>query len=408
MVFSTLLEPLLVVLARLLCVLQPFRELQRGKACAEHTLDTKYTSLPPQLIIWRAIRSKHFLLGILCFLTFFANVLAVALGGIFNEATITVEYPTILQQTRIANLTRATFKDESAIEPINAYRNYFYNAYSNISANTSLPPWTSPQFAFLPIPAATTIGDNTTVLRGRTRGFGVESKCVPLSTSPSATSYVNMTQISKGKVKPNFLYQHENGTWITCRTTASTTGSDPVGKCARQFTLALQPNVEYPITSMNESGDYGFCQDKLVLGWARTTSGDKDSAVDATFINCEAQMRTGMFDVTFSPSTNIILSYEQVGELEEPLEFWNHTQSTYFIRQANRNMDDDERTGGYDYGWHNTTVTTDWVSVFLVTSEEGWPKSSNMQNQLTFHSLRLVQFHPCCVAQQHRARRSPH
>lgn len=366
MVFSSLLEPLLVVLARLLCVLQPFRELQRGKARAEYTLDTKYTSLPPQLIIWRAIRSKHFLLGILCFLTFLANVLAVALGGIFNESTITVEYPTILQQTRIANLTRETFKDESAIEPINAYRNYFYNTYSNVSASTSLPPWTSPKFAFLPIPAATAIGDNTTVLRGRTRGFGVEPKCVSLSTSPhtAATSYVNMTQIAKGKVKPNFLYQHENGTWITCRTTASTTGSDPVGKCARQFTLALQPNREYPITS--QSGEYGFCQDKLVLGWARTASGNKDSAVDATFVNCEAQMRTGMFDVTFSPSTNLILSYEQVGELEEPLEFWNHSQSTYFIRQATRNMGDDERTGGYDYGWHNTTVTTDWVSNFIV------------------------------------------
>lgn len=368
MVFSTLLEPLLVVLARLLCVLQPFRELQRGWACAENTLDTKYTSLPPQLIIWRAIRSKHFLLGVLCFLTFLANILAVALGGIFNESTITVEYPTILQQTRIANLTRKTFKDDSAIEPINAYRNYFYNAYSNISANTSLPAWTSPQFAFLPIPAASTIGDNTTVLRGRTRGFGVESKCVPLSTLAFATSYVNVTGISEGKVKPNFLYQHKNGTWITCKTTASTTGSAPVGKCARQFTLALQPDREYPIS--DESGEHGFCQDKLVLGWARATSGDEDSEVDATFINCEAQMRTGLFDVTFSPSTNIILSYEQVGELEEPSEFWNHTQSTYFIRQANRNMGDDARSGGYDYGWHNTTLTTDWVSDFLPMKDD--------------------------------------
>lgn len=83
--FATLLEPMWLILSRLLCLLKPYEVLRRGKARASRSLSLKYTAIPPQLAIWRALRAKHYLLAAVCFITVSTNFLAVTLAGLLNE-----------------------------------------------------------------------------------------------------------------------------------------------------------------------------------------------------------------------------------------------------------------------------------------------------------------------------------
>lgn len=92
-VFATLLEPIWTVLNRLLCLLQPFDELRKGNAIASTSIEVKYTSLPPQLTIWRALRARHFMLAAVCLTAVSTNVLAVALSGLLNEQVTTAVVP---------------------------------------------------------------------------------------------------------------------------------------------------------------------------------------------------------------------------------------------------------------------------------------------------------------------------
>jgi hypothetical protein len=75
--FATFLEPAWVILNQLLCLLQPFEELRRGNAKFSKSIGAKYTSLPPQLIVLRAVRSGHFILAVVGTITISTNLLAV-------------------------------------------------------------------------------------------------------------------------------------------------------------------------------------------------------------------------------------------------------------------------------------------------------------------------------------------
>ncbi|KAK3327713.1 hypothetical protein B0T19DRAFT_171893 [Cercophora scortea] len=359
-VLSTLLEPLLVVMARLLCVLQPFTELRKGKSSPRRSLEAKYTSLPPQLIVWRALKSRHFLLGVLCLISLLANALTVALGGVFNESPVPVEYAASFVEGRSTNLTRDTILDREAMFFI-VYYDHFYTAWSNISANTTLPPWITADMAFLPVnQTIEQTLDNPTVFRTTARGFGVDSKCTPLSTSPSLSqSYANLSAITDGNSDPSFLYRRQNGTWTTCYPEAFTQGSDPAGRSAREVVGSLRPFPGSGGNPGNIAPDDGFCEDKMVLGWLRVDADDAvNSTVQSSFITCEATLQTAVFGITLDPAGHI-LSSAQAGEFDDITRYMTANLSRTLVRQANAIITDVGRRAG-DYAWHNETVTRDW------------------------------------------------
>jgi hypothetical protein len=92
-VFATLVEPTWNVLNRYLCLLQPFEELRKGSAPASRSLKVKYTSVPPQLAVWRALRARHFLLAAMCVVAVSTNVLAVALSALISQGSTNVTLP---------------------------------------------------------------------------------------------------------------------------------------------------------------------------------------------------------------------------------------------------------------------------------------------------------------------------
>jgi hypothetical protein len=87
--FATFLEPMWLILSRLLCLLKPYEVLRLGGAKVSQSIGLKYTSIPPQLAVWRALRAKHILLATVCFTTVSTNFLAVFLAGLLNEGLTT-------------------------------------------------------------------------------------------------------------------------------------------------------------------------------------------------------------------------------------------------------------------------------------------------------------------------------
>ncbi len=140
-VFPPFLEPFWVLLNRLLYGLEPFEELRKSDGTASESLDLKYTSLPPQLVIYGALRSRQFLLAAVCAISVSANVLAVSLSGLFQTDIVTIQGNSTFSVPYLPVFksgNRTTGSD------------HIYVAKSNFSDGTALPPWVARGTFFLP------------------------------------------------------------------------------------------------------------------------------------------------------------------------------------------------------------------------------------------------------------------
>lgn len=371
-IFATLLEPFLIVLNRLLCILQPFHDLQRGKAEKQKMFETTYTNTPPQFTIWRALRSRHFLLAAACTVSLLANILAVALGGLFNELPVSVVSPISLQQSQMAALGRTSIID-SAIP--DTYSGHFYVVMANISNGTRLPPWTTPKFVLLPFGASVPSSDNSSLIfRGRTRGFGVEPSCRTLSASQNMSSFVNYSLFDNGTQAVSVVYKDINGTNQTC--VPALTGSQfleynsPAGKSAYELFTALLPAKEAQGSRMIRPNDAGFCERKMLVSWMRTDTTESSGAVRARHIECSPAFRTGLFDVNVDAS-GYVLDATLVGGFDNVTTI-NTTEIDTLLTEANGIISDisglmptSVLMGLNSFGWHNDTLTRDWMNYLL-------------------------------------------
>ena len=188
-VFATFLEPLWVFINRTLCILQPFNDLLVRDLQPSESTQLKYSSLPPQLIIWRAWKARHYLLVCVSTVAILMNVLAVTLGSVFViQSTLTAQ----TLQSNFSFLPR--FSGNYSTLGQNQDQ-YLYIARTNLTKATPLPPWTAPEFYFLPVNLETTFpAEAYEVL---TTGFGVKSDCQQLS-DPDPTTNVTSTLITNG------------------------------------------------------------------------------------------------------------------------------------------------------------------------------------------------------------------
>lgn len=85
---ATLIEPLWVLINRLLCLLQPIEELQKCKAKAQDCMDLNYSSSPPQLVTFKALRARHIVLAAVCSEALLANILSIAFTDLFHHSVI--------------------------------------------------------------------------------------------------------------------------------------------------------------------------------------------------------------------------------------------------------------------------------------------------------------------------------
>lgn len=366
-IFTTLLEPFLILMTRIFCILQPFNTLRKGNCNAEQTLETKYTSLPPQLILWRAVKSGHFLLTALCIMSLLVNLLTVALGGTFNELPVQIQYPATFNAARVPSLSRDTLLDELYLAG-KPFHDHYYAAYTNISGNTTLPPWVTTQYTFLPVDGIIQEKSGSAdFYRAKLRGFGTEAKCEPISTSPTAPQVVaNITELLRGMPQSGspgatFNFRHDNGTWQSCFPTSLVLGSNATGISGREVITSLSKTYGY--TYGNRPYENNMCEDRFIAGWLRVDSKNQTESLRSTFLQCQAVMRTAMFDVDFDQSGHV-LAYSRDGDFDDMTQFMTLNMSQTIVRQANKLVNFDGRPMS-DYAWHNKTVVADWFNYLL-------------------------------------------
>ena len=193
-----------MLLNRMLCLLQPFEQLRRCGTRAKNTLDLRYSSLPPQLTIWRAFRARHYLLVLVGVTALSSNILAVALGGLFNTAITDFNL-----QAGVSPAWQPQINSSPAIiteDPPVSYFDHFYLTNTNISNHTQLPAWTTKDTSFLPISLKNdTNMDGKQYYNLKTDGFGVRTNCIDVTDSANASSIrlraTNTTKTRRGYYK---------------------------------------------------------------------------------------------------------------------------------------------------------------------------------------------------------------
>jgi hypothetical protein len=274
---GTFIEPFWLVLNRNLCLLQPFESLRKGRAKGENSVDLDYSSLPPQLVIGKALLSKHYLLAAVCTMTLLANVLAVSLSGLLFENSVDHPVPIRFQRTfdakfQAVNGSAPAFVAKGGtIEP-------FYIATSNQTAHTELPPWTDSKQFYLPFSTGPQTRNQSWSYRATTQTIGAQLSCNPLSSA--STFVVAGTQFDKlgfadilstGNLTVS-LTRDQSEVVCVPRATAQE-GRDsqeveriidrPTGSCGYEFTYALDG------LGNSSASDAQFCREHIAVGWVR-------------------------------------------------------------------------------------------------------------------------------------------
>ncbi|KAI5854460.1 hypothetical protein BZA05DRAFT_394306 [Tricharina praecox] len=177
---ATSLESFLVLLTSQVALLFPFKQLRRGNASAKNSISVNYDRRPPHLQVVNGIRTRNPLLTVLSTSILLANVLAVAVGGLFHKSTVEVRYPAkeLALLGSLETLEAYNASSESLIKgdwdiPYES----FYVAAGDLMGFRR-PPWTTDELFYMPF----TDSRNQTDDRGakyitETFGMGVSMKC---------------------------------------------------------------------------------------------------------------------------------------------------------------------------------------------------------------------------------------
>ncbi|KAK1688027.1 hypothetical protein BDP55DRAFT_548602 [Colletotrichum godetiae] len=367
-IFATLLEPFWVLVNRLLCILQPFQDLWSGKRSAKGSINARYTSLPPQLVFWRAAKSGHIILTAMCTLALLSNLLAVGLGGLFNEKPVDMELPYEFQQslmprmnnTSIYTETRKTLADSAP------YEIPFYIFMNNVSQNTPLTPWVNHDYFFQPFNIVPKDEDKTsgTTFTARTRGF---------STNPSCSDFGTYNTTRKAP-QLNFTMTRNDEAVKGC-----STSFDTKYMTLAEYDIFPGPASKEIVQTLDESYDLTSCETPLLMGWSRishasnitkptnsTTSSKRsqstelgDGEMASTFVICEPVFATAMFDVTVDWQ-GYIINASRASDVSATLDYPLSTNHTDAISAYVNRLIFSTQTN-----WHNDSFSRDWMNYLL-------------------------------------------
>jgi hypothetical protein len=306
-------------------------------------------------------------------MTLLANVLAVALGALFNENPVMVQYPVTLQQVQIAELNNSNSLDPS--DTVTYYFDPFYVTMANLSSGTPLPPWTDIKFAYFPFMAMDGNLDNSSsTYQARTRGFGVDTICKPLSMSRNSLPFVAYQLADDASQSLAILYSNENGSITNCTNSRfwanpalDVNHTAPAGGLAQELATQLQPQRIVNGTSYQIPHDDGFCERRMLMSWFRVKPREIKGTLEATHLDCVSTLQTAMFNLTVN-SGGYILESRRVGDFEN-LTSIDRNDTHNMLVSANDIIaggagvyTDSAYISQDDAGWHNDTLTRDWMN----------------------------------------------
>lgn len=343
---ATFSEPFWVLLNRLLCLLQPFKTMSKGQSQPSKSIEATYTALPPQLVAWRALRSGHLMLAMICIISLLSNVLAVGLGALFNEDQITANYtatftPNIAPQFDNQTISGLGSSFGREVVTTGFYQDEMYLAMANITSGTPLTPWTTSDYFFQPYTVDSgSEGNSSNTYRISTRGFGVNANCTAVPSSKLANTF-----------PPNL--------GNTC--TGNSSYIVEVSKMRIQASPHMRPTggPSRGLSSIEYSGDVNDCGSPIIFGWGRTPNSDVNGIVEASFAYCEPYFQTAMFDVRHDAGGNV-LEYERTSDISTHLDGDDQEMPAKRMVALMSIL-----IRGKGNQWHNDTLTRDWMNYLL-------------------------------------------
>jgi hypothetical protein len=378
---GTVIEPFWTVLNRHLCMLEPFDSLRKGQKKAQDSLGLDYSSLPPQFAIWKAIRQRHPLLAIVCGMALLANMLAVALSGLFFESSVQNQ---INQSFTLPNLLHFNALNGSAppfIQDPSGNLEPYYIAVSNLTAHTPMPPWTDDNFFYLPFVPNVKVMNDTWSYRAVTPIVGGQLTCRPvnITTSLSVSGIRNDehgTPTIASSANLTITVSRSNGATVNCgprfngfdqlRFNINGTAS---GQAAFEFNTGLDGFV-----NLTSTADAAFCREHVAAGWVRAFAVSAPdipnleigldppfniSSLSATIIVCHAEVVAGSADVLVGSDGHVqkLLSHNLSSESVEPL---FTTSSSDLIGQAHEFLVADR-----GLAWHEDSFPSDFNNYLI-------------------------------------------
>ncbi|KAI4937671.1 hypothetical protein J4E85_000106 [Alternaria conjuncta] len=380
---ATLIEPIWVLFNRMLCMLQPIEELQSCNARAKKSIDLDYASLPPQLVILKALRSKHLVLAAVCTMALLANLLAVSLAGLFNQATIDIQHAIVADQP----LQFKFMPVDGNIGPVGgqnfgsnvasgAYQGsngeeQFLIADSYLRQGIPLPAWTDENMFYLPFAAQQTNTTATKDIEARTRAFGAKLECNSLRFDKSFQAGIIRPLSTSEAINPsvNITVTTDTGRSVQCTKTGtymrqgpiSTTGNSCVtGPSAAELAFILEPMAN------STQADAEVCMGSIVLGWLRNPTGScgesKPVSLDehnSAFVHCRPRLMTGFATVRVDSSGRLQKQAQNVTlDNDQPNAIFSN-DSINIIGQSNRYIFKDDSPG-----WHNDSFADGFINYF--------------------------------------------
>ena len=315
--FATLVEPFWTMLNRKLCLLKPFEALRGGEAKASQSMDLRYTSLPPQLAIWRALKARHFLLVAVCAIGFSANVLAVVLNALLQPRLTVIASDGTFLKSSLPSINQTSSETSSS--------DHLYIAAANFSHGASLPAWVSRDLYFLPFQINTTSPlESIQSYKATTPGFGLNVVCTNQTWADPA--YITMPNNDIGQ--PQISVDQNN---VYC-TRQWDTFYDSHSKTNASLELLAPLGPSFANASQ---GDQDICGSTLAMGFLRAELYAEVEGVDSlftssTWMTCESTVFTAMYEVEVTTNGRVE-NYVRKSEISTNLSLANSSSLPSFL-----------------------------------------------------------------------------
>jgi hypothetical protein len=289
---------------------------------------------------------------------------------------------------------------------------HFYILLSNLTHNTSLPPWVDEEYFYFPFSLDAPLGLSASgahlqQFNGSTTGLGVEVNCNSLTpgdgsngaffrSSPDGTSFSLQTS-----------HLLSNGTRVTCLSapggllanhTVAEQGQVPVGNIALEIMQAMLPPPDVD--------DGGFCNNLLLAGWIRAVNWRRIfsntttfSLLNTTFVACTTSLRVSEFEVIVDTTGRILNSKRVAGFSEDTTQYFRGNATEPGLMNEAINLVLPPAPGAaVDYtimgAWHNTSYASDWINSLLAIMQNSQdlvdPSSVALNGATMAHTLKRL------------------
>jgi hypothetical protein len=375
---ATSLEAAWLVLNRLVCILQPWEELDRGNAMPSRSIDLNYGSLPPQLGLFRAYNARHPKLAAVCLMTLLANILAVALSGLMVEDGAAIRHVATLRPLFTPDMKELAGTDIpfNSDKPGNSQGGSTldpsYQAMSNLTRGTELLPWADDEWAYLPVELPER--SDSSIFQVATPAFGVNVACEPAD--PAQLTYtMSAPNATAGFINFTTAIPQSDGSTLRCRE----------GRRWRFLSEAYLSSISPPIAARNSmatgtilssdnDADALSCQQHFFFAWLRADTEVQNpnviTSINKTVIACKATPLQSTATIFVDSDGHVKRSSKAAW-----LDVREQTPvNEILMSQANNFLIDGS------VGWHTSTYPSGFTQYLMAKANESTAASIDINN----------------------------